>query len=100
MCNLDPEHFSESMIPAVTPEQSLEYLEKEFTNLLEMLDGAEDCKWIYQSLIYLSRLHRILGHKWPVQKSQIRTWIEELRKLDPLRSGRWNDLELQVKLVS
>ena len=88
------------MIPAITPEQSLVYLAKEFESLLEMSDGAEDCKWIYQSLIHLARLHRTLSNKWPVQESQIRIWIEELRKLDPLRNGRWNDLELQVNLES
>lgn len=100
MSNFDPKLCTQSTILAIMPEQSLAYLEKEFRNLLEMLDGAEDCKWIYQFLIQLSQFYKTSSHKWPFQENKIRTWIEELRKLDTLRSGRWNDLEQQMNLIS
>lgn len=72
----------------------------EIDKLLEMLDEAEDCKWIYQSLIQLSRMHNSQSHKWPVRENQIRSWFAELKKLDPLRNGRWNDIEQQISFDS
>lgn len=84
------------MVPNLTPDQRLEFLEEEIEKLLEMLDEAEDCKWIYQSLIQLSRMHNAQSHIWPAQEHQIKTWFAELKKLDPLRSRRWNDIEQQL----
>lgn len=100
MCNFDPQYSSQVIVPGFTSEQRSLYLEKEIEKLLEMLDGAEDCKWIYQSLIQLSRTHKELSHRWPAQESQIRTWFMELQKLDPLRHGRWSDLEKQLSFTS
>lgn len=95
MCSFDPKYSSQVMVN-LTSEQRLQFLEKEIEKLLEMLDGAEDCKWIYQSLIQLSKIHNAQSHRWPAQENQIKTWITELKKLDPLRSGRWNEIEQQV----
>jgi geranylgeranyl transferase type-2 subunit alpha len=60
-----------------------------------MLDGAEDCKWIYNALIeYTIALCQMGGREPDIdEKQDCKTWLEELRKLDPLRSGRWDDLE-------
>ena len=98
MCNFDPEYASRSMASFLTTDERLRYVSKEFASLLDMLDGAEDCKWIYNALIQLSRLHRGLSDKWPVQEEQIYGWISQLRMLDPLRNGRWNDLEETLRL--
>ncbi|MCJ1348054.1 Rab geranylgeranyltransferase [Peltigera leucophlebia] len=96
MCSFDPKYSSQVIVPNLTSDQRLEFLGKEIEKLLEMLDGAEDCKWIYQSLIQLSRIHNAQSHRWPAQENQIRAWFMELKKLDPLRSGRWNDIEQQL----
>ncbi len=98
MCTFDPQYASESMAPLLTTEERLAYVEKEIANLLDMLDGAEDCEWIYKALLQLSILHRALDNKWPVQESRIHDWVSQLRILDPLRNGRWNDLEESLQL--
>jgi geranylgeranyl transferase type-2 subunit alpha len=84
------------------------YLEAEGENLREMLDGAEDCKYIYQALLENGRrLNGLVAGgdkddavlKEKTIKQEMRTWLAELKKLDPLRSGRWEDLERKLDLV-
>ena len=96
MCTFDPEYASRSMAPSLTNRERIMYVKEQQDDLLEMLDGAEDCKWIYQALIQLSIIHRVLENGWPVDKSLIHDWISHLRILDPLRKGRWSDLERKV----
>jgi geranylgeranyl transferase type-2 subunit alpha len=84
------------------------YLEAEGENLREMLDGAEDCKYIYQALLENGRrLNSLVAGgdeedavlKEKTIKEEMRTWLAELKKLDPLRSGRWEDLERKLDLA-
>lgn len=100
MCTFDPKHAPKSMASFLTTDERLTYVKSELANLLDMLDGAEDCKWIYKALIHLCTVHRALNNIWPVQESQIHDWIAQLRMLDPLRNGRWNDLEESLQLSS
>ena len=74
---------------------------QEVESVREMLDGAEDCKYIYQALLECSRqyLRLVAGiEKAEVTREEMKGWLEELRKLDPLREGRWKDLERTLKL--
>lgn len=75
----------------------LRYLEQEIDSLRDMLDGAEDCKYIYQGLLEYSRRYMELeaGNK-KVTTVETKGWLEELRKMDPLREGRWRDLESKL----
>ena len=82
-----------SMAPDLSKDERLDYVSKQIESLLDMLDGAEDCKWIYQSLLQLCVVHRDNSGTWPTQKQDMPKWTEELRKLDPLRAGRWIDLK-------
>ncbi|KXT02502.1 hypothetical protein AC578_4168 [Pseudocercospora eumusae] len=77
----------------------LQYLEQEIDNIKHMLDGAEDCKYIYQALLDYSRRYLEIeaGNK-KVMTVQMKEWLNELRKMDPLREGRWQDLEKSLKL--
>lgn len=93
MCTFDRHLCQDTMAPHLTPDQGLEYITGEVDKILEMLDGAEDCKWIYQSLIQLSTMYKASSGSWPDQAASIRDWLSELRKLDPLRTGRWTDLD-------
>lgn len=75
------------------------YLEQEIGSVREMLDGAEDCKYIYQALLgYSSRYLAMGGGSAEVTTEEMRGWLDELEKLDPLRQGRWKDLERKLKL--
>ncbi|KAL8789051.1 MAG: hypothetical protein Q9195_007017 [Heterodermia aff. obscurata] len=93
MCTFDPLYAGSSMAPDLTKDERLHYLSNQIEGLLEMLDGAEDCKWIYQSLLQLCVVHKDNSGTWPNQKQEMPKWVEELRKLDPLRAGRWTDLK-------
>lgn len=84
-----------TITPNFTDDDRIEYVIKQLVNLRDMLDGAEDCKWIYSALLeYTLALSRM--QSLPPQMKELeecRSWLEELRKLDPLRSGRWDDME-------
>ena len=98
MCTFDPKYAAESMVPDLAMVERIAYVSKEIIKIREMLDGAEDCKWIYQSLIHLNLLYHEISNDWYEEASQIGEYIDELAKLDPLRLGRWNDLKAQIKV--
>ena len=77
----------------------LNYLEQEIDSVRDMLDGAEDCKYIYQALLEYSRRYiEIGGGNKKVTSLEMKGWLNELRKIDPLREGRWNDFEKGLAL--
>lgn len=79
--------------------ERLEYLEQEIDSVREMLDGAEDCKYIYQALLeYSSRYLEVDAGNKKVTTVEMKSWLDELRKIDPLRDGRWGDLARKLKL--
>ena len=96
MCNLDPWYAKDSIVPNLSKDERVEYVINEIDKVIDMLDGAEDCKWIYQALIDLSLLFQRLGGRWPEQATDIEKWLGELEKLDPLRAGRWKDLRNEL----
>jgi geranylgeranyl transferase type-2 subunit alpha len=74
------------------------YLGQELESIKEMLDGAEDCKYIYQALLEYSKRYIDLGVDDTVTtKEAMAGWLTELRKLDPLREGRWRDMERSME---
>ena len=97
MSTFDPKYSADSMVPDLSVEERAEYVTQEIGRLQEMLDGAEDCKWIYQSLIGLSILQKSLRGRWPAGTSAIGHWVDELTKLDPLRAKRWADLRRELE---
>ena len=98
MSTFDPKHAEGTMVPGLTGVERTTYVRKEITKIREMLDGAEDCKWIYQSLVHLNVLHHKICSDWLEEASQVGKYIDQLIKLDPLRAGRWNDLRDSIQL--
>ena len=87
------------MAPSLEDKERVMYLRRELETISDMLDGAEDCKWIYQALIHLTMLvSRCEGDLSPAAKQNLSEWLSELKILDPLRKGRWIDLEESLKL--
>ena len=84
-----------TIVPNLTPEERNEYVTRQLENLRDMLDGAEDNKWIYNALIEYTLALCEMEERRPQadEKEDCKFWLEELRKLDPLRTGRWEDLE-------
>ena len=92
-------HQSVSILDPCTNGDRLHYLEQELENVKEMLDGAEDCKYIYQALLEYSRRYlEVEAGNRKVTTMEMKEWLEELRKIDPLRKGRWADLESSLGL--
>ena len=82
---------------ALTKEDRLRYMRRELGKLEDLLEGAEDCKWIYQALLYYASIyHSLLGDNEESMRLQSNDWLSQLKKLDPLRSNRWNDLAMSL----
>lgn len=84
-----------TITPNFSQDDRAEYVTRQLVILKDMLDGAEDCKWIYNALIeYTIALSEMQDRKLDIgEKEDCKLWLEELRKLDPMRGGRWDDLE-------
>lgn len=94
MCTFDLDQAEKTLAPRMTNEQRLEYLaiEKEFIE--EILEDTSDCKWVYLSLIECCLLEgKIIGTLTAAAKADMMKWLEQVKQLDPLRQGRWKDLE-------
>lgn len=94
MCVFDPAVADRTMAPNLSTSERLQYLQEEIEEIQEMLDGAEDCKYIYQALIECSVLvSKVSGTLSSDNRDRILNWLSELKKLDPLRQNRWLDFE-------
>ena len=88
-----------AVLSPVSNADRLAYLEQELESIKEMLDGAEDCKYIYQALLeYSGRYLDVDAGNKTVTTKEMTAWLTELRKLDPLREGRWRDMEVKMQL--
>jgi geranylgeranyl transferase type-2 subunit alpha len=81
-----------TITPHFTTEDRSEYVVRQLVNLKDMLDGAEDCKWIYDALLEYTLALCEMEERTPRddEKQDCAAWLVEL---DPLRSGRWDNLE-------
>lgn len=76
-----------------------EYLSRELREISALLDDTDDCKWIYQHLLlYAQEYLRVEAGTKTVTTREMRSWLDRLRSLDPLRSRRWQDLEQTLEL--
>ncbi|KAI2708929.1 uncharacterized protein N7518_009066 [Penicillium psychrosexuale] len=94
MSVFDPPMAERTMAPNLSSSDRLEYIRNEIEEIQEMLDGAEDCKYIYQALIECTLLaSKVEGSLSSEDRDQILSWLSEVKKLDPLRRERWLDFE-------
>lgn len=98
MACFDPQTARKTMAPDLSEEERLQYIKQEREFVEEVLEDARDCKWVYQSLIECAVLvGKCTGQGIAEEnKESIRGWLAELKKLDPLRKGRWTDMERQL----
>jgi geranylgeranyl transferase type-2 subunit alpha len=84
-----------TITPNFTQEERANYVTRQLSNLREILDGAEDCKWVYDALVEYTTALCEIEERQPrdEEREDCRSWLAELRKLDPLREGKWNDLD-------
>jgi len=88
-----------TITPNFTSLDRSEYVTRQLAILKDMLDGAEDCKWIYIALIEYTMALCQIEEREPDcdEKQDCKAWLAELRKLDPMRNGRWDDLEESLR---
>ena len=99
MCTFDPETAGHTMAPNLSKSDRLAYVASEREFIEDLLEDASDCKWVYQALIESALLAgKIEGHMRAKDKADVQTWLAELKRLDPLRIGRWLDLEKSLGL--
>ncbi|KAJ4297859.1 Rab geranylgeranyltransferase [Kalmusia sp. IMI 367209] len=76
-----------------------QYYENEMQYIREILEDEEDCKWIYEGLLLLASAYlEIEGGTKLFTTADMRAWLEQLGRLDPLRKGRWKDLGQRLDL--
>ncbi|KAE8374765.1 hypothetical protein BDV26DRAFT_269375 [Aspergillus bertholletiae] len=98
MCIFDPATSEQTMAPNLSQSERVDYLRHEIEEIQDMLDGAEDCKYIYQALIDCTLLvSKIKGTMSSGDQQMVLSWISELKKMDPLRRGRWLDFERSLR---
>ncbi|KAK2871973.1 hypothetical protein FQN49_002670 [Arthroderma sp. PD_2] len=94
MCTCDTDLAPQTMTPNLTDADRLECLEQEIEAIEDILEDTNDCKWIYQALItytlLIAKIHKEVNG---IQQDRISGWLAELKRLDPLRKGRWDDLK-------
>lgn len=94
MCTFDPSMSSQTMAPNLSDSERLAYLREEIDAIQDMLDGADDCKYIYQALMDCTLLvAKVSGSLSSEDRDKVLGWLTEIKKLDPLRQGRWEDFE-------
>ena len=101
MCTFDPALAPQTIAPKLTNDERMSYVSTEIDTIIDAREGAEDCKYISQTLIELVTLYNKLsnGEVPPqAQNGTLRKWFEDLRGLDPKRGGRWDDLVKDLNL--
>ena len=96
MSNFETKDETASIVPNLTAEEGLRYMKQEFERVQEMLDGAEDCKWVYLALAELSMMYHGQCQEWPADV-EVGVLVDKLHSLDPLRAGRWDDMKISLQ---
>ncbi|KAH8904023.1 protein prenylyltransferase [Coniochaeta sp. PMI_546] len=89
-----------TIIPNLDFKDRITYVTTELEEIEELLEDFDDVKWIYEALMeYTLSLQRLEERQLDAaEKERLRRWLGKLRELDPLRNGRWDDVEADCKL--
>lgn len=83
----------------LTHEDRIAYYGQQIEEIKEILEDFDDCKWVYEALLrYSVELGELKGGFRQTLTAEMRDWLAQLQRLDPFRSGRWNDLQAELKL--
>jgi len=75
------------------------YLENEIEAIKDLLEDTDDCKWVYHALVtYAAQYLQVNAGNKLVTMAEIKSWLGELRKLDPMRNKRWDDWEQTLNI--
>jgi geranylgeranyl transferase type-2 subunit alpha len=86
----------QSITPALSVDEKVTYLKREIDEITDLSEDYGDIKWIYEALLeYDLALNRLEDKSDGA--GNLQTWLTKLRALDPMRMGRWKDVEQQAK---
>jgi geranylgeranyl transferase type-2 subunit alpha len=103
------QYLMSTLSPACPPHQVIvqdltngerqKYYEHEMEYIKEILEDEADCKWIYEGLLGLAEAYlEVDAGTGSVTTTDMRDWLDELKRLDFLRRGRWEDLARRLNL--
>jgi geranylgeranyl transferase type-2 subunit alpha len=104
MTNLTDDVGQKSMVAALSRADKAQYTTEEIKWIEELLDEFNDevkaLKWIYEALVERTlALPRLQNRELlPPEKERLRLALVRLRDLDPMRKGRWDDLQAEYRL--
>lgn len=95
MLNLISTDGRATITPGFTVEDRVTYLTREIEEIKELLEDYEDVQLIYEALFdYTIYLCRLEGRQPDAgERADLIAWLAKLKQLDPMRRGRWADLE-------
>ena len=101
MLNLTDFAGRPTITPGFTDEDRISYVMREIEIIRELLDDYEDVKWIYEALVEhtLSLCQLMKRPPESDERIDLKDWLDKLREMDPMRSGRWNDMERDCGLA-
>ena len=90
---------SATIAPDMDIRNKVFHVRREIDEIKDLLEDFARVKWIYGALLEytlaLARLEKDTA-RTDGELSDIKTWLAKLRTLDPMRTGRWNDVERQI----
>ncbi|KAJ4368871.1 Rab geranylgeranyltransferase [Neocucurbitaria cava] len=90
---------NQAVVYDLTNGERQRYYEHEMDYIREILEDETDCKWIYEALLRLAEASLdVDAGTGSVTTKDMRSWLGELKRLDPLRRGRWDDLERRLNV--
>jgi geranylgeranyl transferase type-2 subunit alpha len=89
-----------TIAPRLAPEERVTYVVREIEDIRDLLQDYDDIKWIYEALMEYTLALAQLEEREPNvdERGEMKRWLAKLRKLDPMRSGRWDDVENEFGL--
>ncbi|WYZ37608.1 hypothetical protein EsH8_II_001114 [Colletotrichum jinshuiense] len=99
--NLTETDGRRKIAPNLSQEEKAAYVKREIDDVKDLLEDYDDIMWIYKALLdYTRALPKAEGRALSEEEAQdLQTWMAKVRQLDPMRNGRWNDLEKECGLV-
>lgn len=85
----------------LTVEERASYLQQEIADIKDLSEDYDDSKLIYEKLVeYTAALSALEGRQPSSdEKVEQEAWLSKLRELDPMRQGRWDDMEKDLALA-
>lgn len=95
MLNLFEPNGRSTITPRLSQDDRVTYVNREIDDIKDLLEDYDDRQLIYEALIdYTLALCQLEERQSSdEEKASLNEWLAKLRELDPMRNGRWNDLE-------